>query len=104
MEAHHEEGVGVAQPPRPLHARSNLLSTVAMRMEARTKHLSPSLRAAQASPLPEDFAGDSAQQKDPERIFDDLIGCSQVCVGVGVCVCVCVCGCGCGCVYDEYTW
>lgn len=56
-------------------AVNNLLATAAMRMEARTKHLSPQQRS-NAVPVPEDFY--APQVADPARIFDNLIGCKAV--------------------------
>lgn len=62
---------------------NNLLATAAMRMEARTGHLTPQQRA-EATPTPEDFTSESdlaaaaAGPGGASAVFADLIGCKAV--------------------------
>lgn len=57
-------------------AVNNLLSTAAIRMEARLRSLPPERRAAEV-PQAEDFL-QPKRGGDPSGIFDDLIGCKYV--------------------------
>lgn len=59
-------------------AVSNLLATVAQRMEARTAGLPPAQRVGLV-PLAVDFVPEEDRdQQDPNHIFGDLVGCGQV--------------------------
>lgn len=62
-------------------AVDNLLAAVAVRMEARTKHLAPGQRALLAAPLSVDFdpeLADDGSKLDASAVFADLVGCKEV--------------------------
>ncbi|MEW5300661.1 MAG: hypothetical protein WDW36_003575 [Sanguina aurantia] len=59
-------------------AINNLLSAAALSLEARTKHLPASQRAALGVPLAVDFDPQLAAVTDPAAIFQDLVGCTSV--------------------------
>lgn len=64
-------------------AVNNLLAAAAQRMEARLKGLSPAQRATAQPTAADLFPEGSAPPSDPAAIFQDLVGCTQVCVRGG---------------------